>query len=160
MPTRPFLSAAYYSIWVLFLVGFVAFGWQGAWSRSRSLVPLRATPYASTDAFLSAILKVESGSERIRATLDQLPADQPVIFVYPRNDYRWGFVCHAVTYLAWPRRIQGRPMDPNQIGDGGPLATDSHDAAIFCDIDLPIRYRSRFRIGQHLVIASVIGQNE
>jgi hypothetical protein len=155
------LSTGYYAVWSLLLLGFVAFGWRSVWNEVHNLAPLQPTPYASTDAFLSLLLRVKNGSERIRLAIDQLPADQPVIFVCPANDDRWDFVCDTVSYLTWPHQIRKMEVDPRQVGNGRTVAAKSAGvAAIFCDIALPSRYQARFRVGPHLIIASPVQEKE
>jgi hypothetical protein len=79
----------------------------------------------------------------------RLPASAPVIFVSPKHDDRWGFVYDAVSYLAWPRKIDWVELEAHERFK---LEHSAQAAIIFCGIPPSVDSPNRWTIGPNMIV--------
>ena len=146
---RHFVSVAYTCVWAVLLFWFAARDIPNLCRDLRDRRTTEATPNASTNSFLGYMLRVPEATERFNAMFARLPASAPVIFVSPKHDDRWGFVYYAVSYLAWPRKIDRVELDAHERFKPEHSA---QAAIIFCGIPPSVDSPNRWTIGPNMIV--------
>ena len=142
-------SAGYVLVWALLLFWFAARDIPNLCSDLRHGHLVGTTPNTSTNVFLQALLRIPNAAERFDALFSQLAASSRLIFVAPAHDDRWIFVYAAVSYLAWPRKIDNVELHPHQQFK----ADESTGAVIiFCGLPPAVHSPNQWRIGPNMVV--------
>jgi hypothetical protein len=146
---QKFFATAYFGGWALLLFWFTARDVPNLCSDLRHGRMVGTTPYTSTNVFLEALLRVPEASERFNAMFARLPAACPIVFVAPKDDDRWIFVYSALSYLAWPRRIEKVELD---AGAKFKRENSGQSVVIFCGTPPSIDSPNQWRIGPNLIV--------
>jgi hypothetical protein len=105
---------------------------------------------SSLDCSLRDVLGVSELSAELSRTFAQLPPDCRVIFVCPKASHdNLDFVCYAIAYLTWPRKIEKVKLGPNESFAGG---ASEHTAVVFCKLPAPAGPGPRLTLARDLVL--------
>jgi hypothetical protein len=111
---RQLFAAAYYVGCTLLLLVFVAIGGSELWIGSHGNF-IKPGPFASTDAYLGALLSVPNASERCTAVMSPFYGKRDFVYFCPRRSAEGDFVYQALSYLTWPQRIQRIETDGGEL---------------------------------------------
>jgi hypothetical protein len=111
---RQLFNAAYYIGWALLLLAFVAIGARELWIGSHGNF-IKRGPFASTDAYLGALLSVPNASERCIEAMSPFYGKRDLVYLCPRRSAEGDFVYDVLSYLSWPQRIRKIETDGGEL---------------------------------------------
>jgi hypothetical protein len=140
----------YFFAWALLLVVFLVRTTPRLWKDLHRRKPLTSSSTASLDRSLRDVFDVSELSAKLSRTFAQLPPDCRVIFVCPKTGHdSYDFVCSAIAYLTWPRKIEKVKLGPNESFAGG---ASEHTAVVFCKLPAPAGPGPRLTLAPDLVL--------
>jgi len=131
---------------------FVAIGGREIWTGSGGKF-LAPGPYASTDAYLAALLNVPDGSERCLEVMSKLYDKRAVFYFCPPREPRGDFVYGVLSYLSWPQDMRKIEIDHAELAEKlGAIDRSSASAFIFFELQPPSEFSRGWRIGPNLFV--------
>jgi len=101
--------------WFALLACFIAVGVRGLITSLHSPASQGTGPYCSSDGLLREFLGFRNGSEKILEASQSVPVAQPSIVFWPAKNNNTGVSYLLISYLAWPRRVDGRAISQEQL---------------------------------------------
>lgn len=132
---------------------FVAIGGREIWrgSGGKFLAP---GAYASTDAYLAALLNVPNASERCLEVMSKLYGKRTVFYFCPPREPRGDFVYGVLGYLSWPQDIRKVEIDQTELAAKlDSIDRSSASAFIFFALQPPSEFSRGWHVGPNLLFA-------
>lgn len=99
----------------ILLGAFVVIGLPVNYRATRGGYRLAATPYSSTDAYLTEIAPSRAFSETLVRLFDSFPQTSPVLIVYRDEEFKGTLLAQLMAYLAWPHPVQLLNVKPHAL---------------------------------------------
>jgi hypothetical protein len=143
---------SYYIGWTMLLSIFVAIGGREVWTGSGGKF-LAPGPYASTDAYLAALLNVPNASERCLEVMSKLYDKRAVFYFCPPREPRGDFVYGVLSYLSWPQDMRKVEIGQAELADKlGSIDRSSASAFIFFELQSPSEFSRGWHVGPNLLV--------
>lgn len=126
---RPLFTAVYYIGWALLLLAFVAIGARELWIGSHGNF-IKRGPFASTDAYLGALLGLPNASARSIAAMSPFYGKRDLVYCCPRRSAEGDFVYDVLSYLTWPQRIRKIETDSGELNEALASIDSNASAAV------------------------------
>lgn len=146
------LRASYYIGWAALLAVFVAIGGRELWIGRHGKI-IAPNPFASTDAYLEALLDVPNGSEACLKAMSKLRGPRAIVYFCPRRDSKGDFIFGLLAYLSSPQQIEKVEIDHSELEQKiESIDRASTSAFIFFGMQEPSGLSHGWRIGPNLLI--------
>jgi len=110
-------------------------------------------PYASTNAYLAALLNVPNGSERCLEIMSKLYGKRAVFYFCPPREPRGDFVYGVLSYLSWPQDMRKVEIDQAALAAKlDSIDRSSASAFIFFELQSPSEFSRGWHIGPNLLV--------
>ena len=111
-------------------------------------------PFHTTNSYLATAINSRAGSERLLEVFALLPEKEPVAVVYRDEEEVDMFISYAVTYFAWPRKVQAFPLRRENLTSQMQAIADAPvSATFFCGVEPPSGTAPLFRVGKGLSLS-------
>lgn len=121
----------YLVFWLLFLACFIATGLRGFFISQHSPKAWGNGPNCSTDGLMLEFLGIKDGSKKILDSFQTIPSMRPGIVFWPAWDNNTSMSWQAISYLGWPRKVEGIAVQKEQLGKAVALALEKPHSAIW-----------------------------
>jgi hypothetical protein len=105
----------YLVFWCAFLVIFAAVGVRGLVTTQHAPAIEGTGPYGSSNGLLRVFVGFHGGSEKILEICKSIPVAQPSVVFWPEKNNNTSFCYLMISYLAWPRRVEGMAINQEQL---------------------------------------------
>jgi hypothetical protein len=147
-----FLVTSYYIGWTMLLSIFVAIGGREIWTGSGGKF-LAPGSYASTDAYLAALLNVPNASERCLEVMSKLYGKRAIFYFCPPREPRGDFVYGVLGYLSWPQDMRKVEIGQAELAEKlGSIDRSSASAFIFFELQSPSEFSRGWHVGPNLLV--------
>lgn len=148
-----FFVASYYVGWAILLSIFIVIGGREVWT-GRGGKFLAPGPYASTDAYLAALLNVPNASERCLEVMSKLYGKRTVFYFCPPREPRGDFIYGVLSYLSWPQDMRKVEIDHAKLPEKlESIDRTSASAFVFFELQPPSEFSRGWHVGPNLFFA-------
>ena len=107
----------YLVFWFVFLVCFAVFGIRGMFTSRHAPAVDGTGPYCSSNGLLKEFFGFHGGSEKILDSFQFISLSKPSVVFWPRNNNNLSIGFLIISYLAWPRQVEGMAISQDQLGE-------------------------------------------